>query len=162
LADVTLEAGAEIAAHSHLEGAHVGAGARVGPYARLRSGTVLEAEAKVGNFVETKNAHLGAGAKANHLTYVGDAEVGAEANLGAGTITCNYDGHAKHGTRIGARAFIGSAVQLVAPVTVGEGATVGAGSTITKDVPAGALAVSRARQTVREDWVRPEDRQGED
>lgn len=162
LADVTLEADAEIAAHSHLEGARVGAGARVGPYARLRSGTELGPEVRIGNFVETKNARFGTGAKANHLSYVGDAEVGAGANLGAGTITCNYDGHAKHGTVIGAGSFIGSAVQLVAPVTVGEGATVGAGSTITKDVPDNALGVSRVRQTVRQDWVRPENRQGED
>jgi bifunctional UDP-N-acetylglucosamine pyrophosphorylase/glucosamine-1-phosphate N-acetyltransferase len=162
LEDVTLEPGATVAAQSHLKGARVGSKAQVGPMARLREGTILERGARVGNFVETKNARLGEGAKANHLSYVGDAEVGPGANLGAGTITCNFDGHAKYRTSIGSGAFIGSAVQLVAPVTVGEGATVGAGSTITKDVPEKALGLARARQVVRRDWVRPEDRQGEE
>jgi bifunctional UDP-N-acetylglucosamine pyrophosphorylase/glucosamine-1-phosphate N-acetyltransferase len=158
LRDCRLAAGAVIEANSHIDGAVVGPGASVGPFARLRSGTVLEEGAKVGNFVETKKAHLHKGVKANHLSYVGDAEVGEGANLGAGTITCNYDGHAKHRTFIGARAFIGSAVQLVAPVTVGEGATIGAGSTITKDAPAGALTLTRAKAITRHDWKRPEDR----
>ena len=161
LRDCRLGAGAVIEANSHLEGAVVGEGATVGPYARLRSGTVLEAGARVGNFVETKNAHLHPGVKANHLSYVGDAEVGAGANLGAGTITCNYDGHAKHRTTIGAGAFIGSAVQLVAPVSVGEGATIGAGSTITKDAPAHALTLTRAKAITRHDWKRPEQRANE-
>ena len=132
-----------IRAFSHLEGAEVAPGASVGPYARLRPGAVLGEGARVGNFVEVKNAVLGAGAKANHLTYLGDSEVGAGANIGAGTITCNYDGFAKHRTAIGAGAFIGSNTALVAPVTVGEGAIVGAGSTITKDVAADSLAVAQ-------------------
>jgi len=161
LRDCRVEAGAVIEAYSHIDGAVVGEGATVGPFARLRSGTVLEAGAKVGNFVETKKAHLHQGVKANHLSYVGDAEVGAGANLGAGTITCNYDGHQKHGTTIGAGAFIGSAVQLVAPVTVGEGATIGAGSTISKDAPAHALTLTRVKQTTYHDWLRPEQREQE-
>jgi bifunctional UDP-N-acetylglucosamine pyrophosphorylase/glucosamine-1-phosphate N-acetyltransferase len=143
---VRIAEGAVIRAFSHLEGAVIGAGARVGPFARLRPGSVLEAKARVGNFVEAKAARLGAGAKVNHLAYVGDAEVGAGANVGAGTITCNYDGFAKHRTEIGAGAFIGSNTALVAPVRVGAEAVVGAGSTITRDVPAGALAVARGRQ----------------
>ncbi|MEF8792308.1 bifunctional UDP-N-acetylglucosamine diphosphorylase/glucosamine-1-phosphate N-acetyltransferase GlmU [Thiohalorhabdus sp.] len=158
LRNCRLKAGAVVEARSHIDGAVVGEGATVGPFARLRSGTVLEEGAKVGNFVETKNAHLHYGVKANHLSYVGDAEVGAGANLGAGTITCNFDGHRKHGTSIGAGAFIGSAVQLVAPITVGEGATIGAGSTITKHAPAHALTLSRARAVTRYDWKRPEQR----
>jgi bifunctional UDP-N-acetylglucosamine pyrophosphorylase/glucosamine-1-phosphate N-acetyltransferase len=147
---VAIGDGVEIRAFSHLEGATVAAGAVVGPFARLRPGAVLGAGARVGNFVEVKNATLGAGAKANHLTYLGDAEVGAEANIGAGTVTCNYDGLAKHRSEIGARAFIGSNTALVAPVTVGAGAIVGAGSTITRDVPAGAVSVARGAQRDRE------------
>lgn len=135
-----------IKASSHLQGAHVGPGCAVGPFARLREGTVLAQDVKVGNFVETKKATLGAGAKASHLTYLGDASVGAGANIGAGTITCNYDGWGKHRTEIGERAFIGSNSALVAPVTVGAGAIVGAGSTVVQDVPAGALTVTRGRQ----------------
>jgi len=146
---VTIADGAEIRAFSHLEGAEVGSGATVGPFARLRPGARIAAQARVGNFVEIKNALLGEGAKANHLSYVGDAEVGAGANIGAGTITCNYDGYLKHRTEIGAGAFIGSNTALVAPVSVGEGALVGAGSTITTDVPADAIAVTRAPQTVK-------------
>ena len=142
--------GVEIRAFSHLEGATVAAGALVGPFARLRPGAVLGAGARVGNFVELKNATLGAGAKANHLAYLGDAEIGAAANIGAGTITCNYDGMAKHRTEIGEGAFIGSNTALVAPVTVGAGAIVGAGSTIARDVPAGAVAVARGAQKNRE------------
>jgi bifunctional UDP-N-acetylglucosamine pyrophosphorylase/glucosamine-1-phosphate N-acetyltransferase len=125
----------------------------VGPFARLRPGTVLEEKVRVGNFVETKKAILRAGAKASHLSYLGDAEVGAEANIGAGVITCNYDGERKHQTSIGAGAFIGSDSQLVAPVTVGAGAYVGAGSTITRDVPDGALAVTRVPQKNLEGWA---------
>ena len=147
---VVIGDGVEIRAFSHLEGATVEVGARVGPFARLRPGAVLGAGARVGNFVEIKNATLGAGAKANHLTYLGDAEVGAEANIGAGTITCNYDGLTKHRTVIGAGAFIGSNTALVAPVTVGAGAIVGAGSTITREVPAGAVTVARGAQKDRE------------
>lgn len=161
LRDCRVEAGATVEAYSHIDGAVVGPGARVGPFARLRTGTVLDEGAQVGNFVETKQTHLRAGVKANHLSYVGDAEVGAGANLGAGTITCNYDGHRKHRTTIGAGAFIGSAVQLVAPVTVGEGATIGAGSTITKDAPAHALTLTRAKALTRRDWKRPEERDPE-
>ncbi len=147
---VVVEEGARVRSFSHLEGARVAAGAEVGPFARLRPGTVVAAGARVGNFVELKNAHLGPGAKANHLAYLGDAEVGAGTNIGAGTITCNYDGVAKHRTEIGAGAFIGSDTALVAPVRVGAGAIVGAGSVITADVPDEALAVARGRQCVRE------------
>ncbi len=147
---VTVGDGVEIRAFSHLEGATVAAGAVVGPFARLRPGAVLGAGARVGNFVEIKNATLGAGAKANHLAYLGDAEIGAAANIGAGTITCNYDGLAKHRTEIGEGAFIGSNTALVAPVTVGAGAIVGAGSTITRDVPAGAVSTARGAQKDRE------------
>ncbi len=146
---VTVEDGVEIRAFSHLEGARIEAGARIGPFARLRPGTVIGPGARVGNFVGVKNAALGAGAKANHLAYLGDAEIGAEANIGAGTITCNYDGFDKHRTEIGAGASIGSNTALVAPVIVGAGAYVGAGSTITADVPPDAMAVARAKQEVR-------------
>ncbi|UUX49618.1 bifunctional UDP-N-acetylglucosamine diphosphorylase/glucosamine-1-phosphate N-acetyltransferase GlmU [Nisaea acidiphila] len=139
----------EIKSFSHLEGAEVGIGARVGPYARLRPGAALEEGVHVGNFVEVKNAHLGAGAKANHLSYVGDAEVGPGANIGAGTITCNYDGYEKHLTEIGAGAFIGSNTSLVAPVRVGEGALVGAGSTVGEDVDANDIVVVRGERTVK-------------
>ncbi len=136
----------EIRAFCHLEGATVETGAVIGPYARLRPGTVVGAGARIGNFVETKNTVLGPGAKANHLTYLGDAQVGAKANVGAGTITCNYDGFGKHLTSIGEGAFIGSNTALVAPVRIGKGAIVGAGSTITEDVAADALAVGRGPQ----------------
>jgi len=147
---VTVADGAEVRAFCHLEGAEIGPGAIVGPFARLRPGARIETGARVGNFVEIKNAVLGEGAKANHLSYVGDATVGAGANIGAGTITCNYDGFLKHRTEIGAGAFIGSNTALVAPVSIGKGALVGAGSTITKNVPDDAVAATRARQTVAE------------
>jgi bifunctional UDP-N-acetylglucosamine pyrophosphorylase / glucosamine-1-phosphate N-acetyltransferase len=150
---VRVGAGAVVHAFSHLEGAVVEAGADVGPFARLRPGTEVGGGARVGNFVETKNAVLRAGAKANHLTYLGDATVGAGANVGAGTITCNYDGFSKHRTEIGEGAFVGSNTALVAPVRVGAGAVVGAGSTITADVPADALAVARGQQTTREGYA---------
>ncbi|MDP1026588.1 bifunctional UDP-N-acetylglucosamine diphosphorylase/glucosamine-1-phosphate N-acetyltransferase GlmU [Sphingomonas sp. KR1UV-12] len=150
---VSVADGATIHAFSHLEGAEVGAGAEVGPYARLRPGAVLERKAKVGNFVEIKKARLGEGAKANHLTYLGDAEIGAGANIGAGTITCNYDGFLKYRTSIGTGAFVGSNSALVAPVTIGDGAIVGAGSIVTGDVPAYALALARARQENRAGWA---------
>jgi bifunctional UDP-N-acetylglucosamine pyrophosphorylase / glucosamine-1-phosphate N-acetyltransferase len=138
--------GVRVRSFSHIEGADVGAGSIVGPFARLRPGAVLEAEVHVGNFVEIKEARLGAGVKANHLSYIGDSEVGAGANIGAGTITCNYDGVNKWRTTIGVGAFIGSNTALVAPVTVGGGAIVAAGSVVTRDVPADALTVGRGRQ----------------
>jgi bifunctional UDP-N-acetylglucosamine pyrophosphorylase/glucosamine-1-phosphate N-acetyltransferase len=143
---VTIETGAHIRAFSHLEGCHVSRGAVVGPYARLRPGAELAEDVRIGNFVEIKNAILDEGAKVNHLSYIGDADIGARANIGAGTVTCNYDGVGKHRTRIGADAFIGSDTMLVAPVTLGDGAMTGSGSVITRDVAAGALAVARARQ----------------
>jgi bifunctional UDP-N-acetylglucosamine pyrophosphorylase/glucosamine-1-phosphate N-acetyltransferase len=143
---VVIGEGARIRSFCHLEGAVVGVGSIVGPFARLRPGAVLEAEVHVGNFVEIKEARLGKGAKASHLSYIGDGEVGAGANIGAGTITCNYDGVNKHRTTIGAGAFIGSNTALVAPVTVGAGAIVAAGSVVTRDVPADALTVARGRQ----------------
>jgi bifunctional UDP-N-acetylglucosamine pyrophosphorylase / glucosamine-1-phosphate N-acetyltransferase len=143
---VSVAEGARIRSFSHLEGAVVGAGAQVGPFARLRPGAVLEEEVHLGNFVEVKAARLGAGAKANHLTYIGDAEVGARTNIGAGTITCNYDGFNKHRTVIGESVFIGSNTALVAPVTVGNGAYVAAGSVITREVPPNALTIARGQQ----------------
>ncbi|WP_137392115.1 bifunctional UDP-N-acetylglucosamine diphosphorylase/glucosamine-1-phosphate N-acetyltransferase GlmU [Rhodoligotrophos defluvii] len=150
---VTVESGAVIHAFSHLEGTHVGAGCHVGPFARLRPGTRLGPKAKVGNFVETKNARVGERAKINHLSYVGDARVGENANIGAGTITCNYDGFDKHMTDIGAGAFIGSNSALVAPVTIADGAYVGSGSVVTRDVEAGALALARGVQVVKPGWA---------
>ncbi len=143
---VVVEEGAEIRAFSHLEACHVGPGAVIGPYARLRPGTRVERNAHVGNFVELKATRLGAGAKANHLAYLGDSEVGEGSNIGAGTITCNYDGVAKHRTQIGKDTFIGSDSVLVAPVTIGDGAFIAAGSVITEDVAADAMAFGRARQ----------------
>lgn len=156
LKNVTVAAGARIAAFSHLDSAQVGPDAVVGPYARLRPGTTLEAGAHVGNFVELKNTTLGAGSKANHLAYVGDATVGARVNIGAGTITCNYDGVNKFRTVIEDDAFIGSDTQLVAPVTVGRGATLGAGTTLTKDAPPDTLTISRAKQLAVPGWQRPQ------
>lgn len=150
---VTVRAGARIRAFSHLEGARVEAGAVVGPYARLRPGAQIGPEAHVGNFVEVKNARLGPGAKANHLSYIGDGDVGAKANIGAGTIFCNYDGFDKHRTVVGEGAFIGSNASLVAPVTVGAGAYTGSGSVITRDVAPDALAVTRAEQQERAGWA---------
>jgi bifunctional UDP-N-acetylglucosamine pyrophosphorylase/glucosamine-1-phosphate N-acetyltransferase len=143
---VTIETGAHIRAFSHLEGCHVARGAVVGPYARLRPGTELAEHARIGNFVEVKNALIGEGAKVNHLSYIGDARVGDESNIGAGTITCNYDGVSKHETVIGARVFVGSNTMLVAPVTLGDGAMTGSGSVITRDVAPDALAIARAPQ----------------
>ncbi len=154
LRDTRLADGVVVEPYSVLDGAEVGAGARVGPFARLRPGTVLAAEARVGNFVEVKKSRLGKGAKANHLAYLGDAEVGAGANIGAGAVTCNYDGVAKHRTEIGAGAFIGSDTMLVAPVVVGANASTAAGSVITQDVPEGALAVERSRQRIVRGWAR--------
>ena len=147
---VRVEEGAVIHSFSHLTGAHVGKGASVGPFARLRPGARLGENSRIGNFVEVKEATIEAGAKANHLAYIGDAHIGAEANIGAGTITCNYDGAAKHRTEIGKGAFIGTNSSLVAPVKIGQGAYVGSGSVITEDVAADALALGRARQVVKE------------
>lgn len=144
--EVTIESGAVINAFCHLEGCHVSEGAVIGPFARLRPGAEIGEDAKVGNFVEIKAAQLAEGAKVNHLSYIGDASVGKAANIGAGTITCNYDGVFKHRTEIGERAFIGSNSALVAPVTIGDGALVGSGAVITHDVPEGDLAIARARQ----------------
>jgi bifunctional UDP-N-acetylglucosamine pyrophosphorylase/glucosamine-1-phosphate N-acetyltransferase len=146
---VTVESGARIRSFSHLEGAHVSRGAIVGPFARLRPGAELAEDVHVGNFVEIKNAIVDEGAKINHLSYIGDADIGARSNIGAGTITCNYDGVFKHRTVIGKGTFIGSDTMLVAPVRVGDGAMTATGSVITADVPAGALGVARARQSVR-------------
>jgi bifunctional UDP-N-acetylglucosamine pyrophosphorylase/glucosamine-1-phosphate N-acetyltransferase len=150
---VRVEDGAVIHSFSHLVGAHVGKGVSVGPFARLRPGTRLGEGSRIGNFVEVKEAVVEAGAKANHLSYIGDAFVGANANVGAGTITCNYDGADKHRTTIGKGAFIGSNSALVAPVEIGDGAYVGSGSVITENVPADALALGRGRQTVKEGWA---------
>ena len=155
LRNVTLGAATCIESFSHLEQAEVGADAHIGPYARLRPGAKLADATHVGNFVEIKNTNLGKGSKANHLAYVGDADVGERVNIGAGTITCNYDGANKHRTTIEDDAFIGSDTQLVAPVRVGKGATLGAGTTLTRDAPAGQLTVSRAKQVTIEGWKRP-------
>jgi bifunctional UDP-N-acetylglucosamine pyrophosphorylase/glucosamine-1-phosphate N-acetyltransferase len=151
---VTVEDNAVIRSFSHLDRAHVGAGAVVGPYARLRPGARLERDVHIGNFVEVKEALIEAGAKANHLSYIGDATVGSGTNVGAGTITCNYDGVAKHRTEIGRNVFIGSNSALVAPVKIGDGAYVGSGSVITEDVPAEALAIARGRQAVKPGWAK--------
>ena len=146
---VTIESGAEIKGFCHLEGCHVSRGATVGPFARLRPGAELAEDVHVGNFVEIKNANLDEGVKVGHLTYIGDASVGEQTNIGAGTVTCNYDGVMKHRTVIGKRAFIGSDTMLVAPVTVGDGALTASGSVITEDVPAEAVAIGRARQVTK-------------
>ena len=147
--------GTQIAAYSHIDASEVGANCRIGPYARLRPGTRIADDAHVGNFVEIKNSEIGQGSKANHLTYIGDSTVGCRVNIGAGTITCNYDGANKFRTVIGDDAFIGSDTQLVAPVTVGKGATIGAGSTITRDTPEGELTLSRSKQVSIRGWQRP-------
>ncbi len=150
---VTVEEGAEIKANCHFEGAVIGRGARVGPFARLRPGAKLGADVHVGNFVEVKNVTMAEGSKANHLAYLGDGSVGAKANVGAGTIFCNYDGFNKHRTEIGAGAFVGSNSSLVAPVKIGDGAYIGSGSVITKDVNPGALALERSTQEERPGWA---------
>jgi acetyltransferase-like isoleucine patch superfamily enzyme len=150
---VTVGDGVEIKAFCHIEGAKIEKGARIGPYARLRPGSAIGENAHIGNFVETKNARVGKGAKANHLTYLGDAAIGAASNIGAGTITANYDGFSKYHTEIGTGVSIGSNVVLRAPVKVGDGAIVGAGSVITRDVAANALALARGEQTERPGWA---------
>jgi bifunctional UDP-N-acetylglucosamine pyrophosphorylase/glucosamine-1-phosphate N-acetyltransferase len=153
--DSKLGPGTVVHAHSVMSGAESGADCEIGPFARLRRGAKLAKEVKVGNFVEVKKTTIGDGSKVNHLTYVGDAEIGRDVNVGAGTITCNYDGANKHKTTIGDRAFIGSGSMLVAPVTIGADATIGAGSTITKDAPAGELTLERSKQTTVPGWQRP-------
>jgi bifunctional UDP-N-acetylglucosamine pyrophosphorylase/glucosamine-1-phosphate N-acetyltransferase len=155
LRNATVGAGTRIEPFTHIDGATVGALTVLGPYARLRPGTALANEVHVGNFVEVKNAALGAGSKANHLTYIGDADVGARVNVGAGTITCNYDGANKHRTLIEDDVFIGSDTQLVAPVRVGRGVTIAAGTTVWKDVPEGRLVLNEKTQSTRSDYVRP-------
>lgn len=155
LQDVQIGDDVEILPYSLIEGARIAAGARIGPFARIRPGTEIGEAAHIGNYVEVKASKIGAGSKANHLTYIGDAEIGTGVNVGAGTITCNYDGANKHRTIIGNDVFIGSDSQLVAPVTVGDGATIGAGSTITKEVPAGGLTLSRNPQRTIPHWQRP-------
>jgi bifunctional UDP-N-acetylglucosamine pyrophosphorylase/glucosamine-1-phosphate N-acetyltransferase len=155
LRNVTIGAGTEVNAFSHLDSAELGARCRVGPYARLRPGTELADDVHIGNFVETKASRLGAGSKANHLSYIGDSEVGARVNVGAGTITCNYDGVSKHRTVIEDDCFIGSDATLVAPVRIARGSYIGAGSTINKDTPAGQLTVARSRQVSIPGWKPP-------
>ena len=156
LRDCEIGDDSEVRVNCLVEGAVTGAGCIIGPFARLRPGTRLADSVHIGNFVEVKNSEIGAGSKANHLTYLGDTTVGSKVNVGAGTVTCNYDGVNKHRTTIGDGAFIGSGTMLVAPVSVGEEATIGAGSTITKPAPAGKLTVERSRQQMIEDWKRPE------
>jgi len=150
---VVIEDGATIKSFCYMQDARIGQGATVGPFARLRPGAALAKDAHVGNFVEIKQSEIGEGAKVNHLTYIGDTSVGARANIGAGTITCNYDGFDKHRTEIGAGAFIGSNTSLVAPVKIGEGAYIGSGSVISKDVAPDALALTRSPQEEREGWA---------
>ena len=154
LQDVSIGDNSVIEAFSHLSSAIVGSNCSIGPYARLREGSEIGNNAKIGNFVETKKTKLGDGAKANHLAYLGDADIGDNANIGAGTITCNYDGKDKHKTTIGDNSFIGTNSSLVAPVNIGKGAYVGAGSVITKDVPEESLAVARGKQVIKEDWAK--------
>ena len=151
---VTVGNGVEILAFSHIEGAVIGDGARIGPYARLRPGAEIGADAHIGNFVEVKKSKIGNGAKANHLSYIGDALVGAGSNIGAGTITCNYDGYEKHLTEIGEKVFVGSNTSLIAPVKIGNGVNIAAGSVITADVPEDALALSRSRQEIKAGWAK--------
>ena len=157
LKNVRIGSNTKIEAFSHIDGAKIGDNCVIGPYARLREGSLIENSAKVGNFVETKNTTLGEGSKANHLTYLGDTEVGKGSNIGAGTITCNYDGKNKHKTNIGNNSFIGSNAALVAPVTVGSNATVAAGSVITKDIPDNALGFGRSKQENKNDWSKKKD-----
>jgi bifunctional UDP-N-acetylglucosamine pyrophosphorylase/glucosamine-1-phosphate N-acetyltransferase len=154
--NASIEQGTQIAAYSHIDSSEVGANCHIGPYARLRPGTKLAEDAHVGNFVEIKNSEIGKGSKANHLSYIGDSTVGSRVNIGAGTITCNYDGANKFRTVIEDDAFIGSDTQLVAPVRVGKGATIGAGSTITKDTPDSELTLSRSKQITITGWKRPQ------
>ena len=155
LRNCSIGAGTEVLPFSHLDGATIGAAARIGPYARLRPGALLADEVHIGNFVEVKASTVGRGSKANHLAYVGDATVGVNVNIGAGTITANYDGARKQRTVIGDDVSIGSNAVLVAPVTIGDGATIGGGSTISRNAPEGKLTVARAKQTTLDGWKRP-------
>jgi bifunctional UDP-N-acetylglucosamine pyrophosphorylase/glucosamine-1-phosphate N-acetyltransferase len=155
LKDVELGAGTVVQAHCDFDGVRAGAGCQLGPFARLRPGTELADSVHIGNFVETKKSRLGQSSKANHLSYIGDADIGSKVNIGAGTITCNYDGVNKSKTEIGDGAFIGSNSSLVAPLTIGAGATIGAGSVITKDAPADTLTVARGKQMSLSSWQRP-------
>ena len=155
ICDSRIATGTQVLANCVLEGANVGGNGRIGPFARLRPGAQLAQEVHVGNFVEVKNTSMGVGAKANHLTYLGDSSIGRGTNVGAGTITCNYDGANKHRTVVGDDVFIGSGVELVAPITIHDGATIGAGSTLSKDAPAGQLTLTRGRQTSIKGWRRP-------
>jgi bifunctional UDP-N-acetylglucosamine pyrophosphorylase/glucosamine-1-phosphate N-acetyltransferase len=156
---VRIAAGTSIEPFCHIEEADIGANCRIGPYARIRPGTRLASDVHLGTFVEVKASSIGEGSKANHLTYIGDSEIGKNVNIGAGTITCNYDGANKHRTIVEDDVFIGSDTQLVAPVRVGKGATLGAGTTLTRDAPPGELTVSRAKQTTVPGWKRPAKRQ---
>jgi bifunctional UDP-N-acetylglucosamine pyrophosphorylase/glucosamine-1-phosphate N-acetyltransferase len=156
LRDCEIEADTELLPNCVVDQARIGPRCHVGPFARIRPESVLHQDVHIGNFVEVKKSELHAGAKANHLTYLGDASVGAKANVGAGTVTCNYDGANKWRTEIGAGAFIGSGSMLVAPVKIGDQATIGAGSTITRDAPAGQLTLERSRQTTVAGWQRPQ------
>jgi bifunctional UDP-N-acetylglucosamine pyrophosphorylase/glucosamine-1-phosphate N-acetyltransferase len=153
--DASIEDGTQIAPYSHIDGSDVGPDCRIGPYARLRPGTTLDAEVHIGNFVEIKNSEISKGSKANHLSYIGDATIGSRVNIGAGTITCNYDGANKYRTIIEDDVFVGSDTQLVAPVTVAKGSTIGAGSTITRSTPEGELTLSRSKQMTISGWKRP-------
>lgn len=155
LRNASIAEGTNIAPYSHIDSSEVGANCKIGPYARLRPGTKLHDEVHIGNFVEVKNSEIAANSKANHLSYIGDSTIGSRVNIGAGTITCNYDGANKHRTIIGDDVFVGSNTQLVAPVTVGKGATIGAGSTITKDAPEGELTLARSKQVTIKGWKRP-------
>ena len=154
LKDVVISDNVSIEAFSHIVSTQIGADCNVGPYARLREGTVLEDQAKIGNFVETKKTKIGKGSKANHLAYLGDAEVGEDSNIGAGTITCNYDGTNKHQTKIGNKTFVGTNSSLVAPLNIGNNSYIGAGSVITKDVEDDALAVARGKQSNKSGWAK--------
>jgi len=154
IADSTIAAGTTIRPYCVIDACRIGRGCRIGPFAHLRPESILEDESRVGNFVEVKKSRLGRGSKASHLTYLGDAEIGRGVNIGAGTITCNYDGVAKHRTIIEDEVFIGSGTELVAPVRIRRGAFIGAGSTITRDVPAHSLAVARGRQEIKEQWAK--------
>ena len=160
ISDAVIGKNTNILSHSNIERANVGEDCSIGPFARLRPGTELKNQAKIGNFVETKNTTIGRESKVNHLTYVGDAEIGEETNVGAGTITCNYDGVNKHKTIIGNNVFIGSGVELVAPITIENGATVGAGSTLSKKAPENKLTIERAKQKTIDGWQRPTKKKG--
>jgi bifunctional UDP-N-acetylglucosamine pyrophosphorylase/glucosamine-1-phosphate N-acetyltransferase len=156
ISNCSIGAGTEVCANCVLQDAQIGNNCRIGPFARLRPGTRVADDVHLGNFVEVKASQVGKGSKINHLTYIGNSEIGSHVNVGAGSVTCNYDGANKWTTRIGDNAFIGSGTMMVAPVAIGEGATIGAGSTITDDAPADKLTLARGRQTTIENWTRPQ------